>query len=308
VYTAAKTALSLLGGASTSGLFVQTKIALPKASAAVKDPVDALVAKMTPEQQAKYKQAQAGLQQTLQQLKTSTQNSNAERKANAAQKIAQIKAQLQMVRLMAATDPKAAARMAAQLSRELAAAVREYTGSSGGADVGASAANASSANSPVVDDAVVTEDSNTAGSTTTVTATTSEETTKTDDTAPSAADKDQEQRDKYREGLNAQIAHIQEQAGKIQADVEFKKMVHEMVNQLRSVMEQAKRAQQRDGKKEPGFDEDISNGVRALKDVEKSLNEMDSSNLGDTTVSAPVMVDTSTATPVTAAPSVDITV
>lgn len=58
-----------------------------------------------------------------------------ERKAAAKQKIEQLKARLQMLQSMAAADPKGAARLAAQLARELKAAVKEYS-AGGGAGVG----------------------------------------------------------------------------------------------------------------------------------------------------------------------------
>ena len=57
------------------------------------------------------------------------------RKARAREKIEQIKKQLEALRMLANIDPEAAARQAARLSRELAAAVREYA--SAGGDAGA---------------------------------------------------------------------------------------------------------------------------------------------------------------------------
>jgi len=57
------------------------------------------------------------------------------RKARAREKIDQIKMQLEALRMLANVDPEAAARQAARLSRELAAAVREYA--SAGGDAGA---------------------------------------------------------------------------------------------------------------------------------------------------------------------------
>lgn len=67
---------------------------------------------------------------------------NAERKAAALEKIQRIKEQLKALRMLGASDPKATAQQAARLSRELAAAVKEYAASNGGkAPDGISAAN-----------------------------------------------------------------------------------------------------------------------------------------------------------------------
>lgn len=78
----------------------------------------------------------------IQQVKGAYDDANEQRKANAWAKIERIKAELKMLRLLAAVNPKAAARRAAQLSRELAAAVKEYNlagGTGAGGNVTASA-------------------------------------------------------------------------------------------------------------------------------------------------------------------------
>ena len=74
----------------------------------------------------------------LQQLKASKVDVSEQRKAAAQQKIQRIKAQLESLRLLASVNPEAAARRAAQLSRELAAAVKEYAAAGGGAGASAS--------------------------------------------------------------------------------------------------------------------------------------------------------------------------
>lgn len=56
----------------------------------------------------------------------------ADRKAAAREKIERIKARLQMLRLLAAINPEAAAKLAKQLARELAAAAKEYAAAGGG--------------------------------------------------------------------------------------------------------------------------------------------------------------------------------
>jgi len=76
----------------------------------------------------------------LESLKKSRTSVIEERKAAARQKIEQIKARIRMMRMSMPADPKAAAKMVAQLARELGAAVKAYA-SAGGAmsDIGGGA-------------------------------------------------------------------------------------------------------------------------------------------------------------------------
>lgn len=66
------------------------------------------------------------------QLNASEVDQNAERRAAALEKIQRIKEQLKALRMLRASDPKATARQAARLSRELASAVKEYAAANGG--------------------------------------------------------------------------------------------------------------------------------------------------------------------------------
>ena len=96
-------------------------------------------------QEAKVKDARAALE-TLKQRKTSADE---DQKAAAKQKIEQLKARIRMMRMTMPADPKAAARMASQLARELGAAVKAYaaaggsTAGMGGASTPPTAASAS---------------------------------------------------------------------------------------------------------------------------------------------------------------------
>lgn len=78
--------------------------------------------------EARVRNARAAME-ALQQRRTQASD---ERKAAAKQKIEQLKARLQALQSMAAADPRGTARLAAQLARELKAAVKEYSGGGGG--------------------------------------------------------------------------------------------------------------------------------------------------------------------------------
>lgn len=70
---------------------------------------------------------------TLATIKTKTSD---DQKARAAQKVKELKARLQALKMIFAGDPKKLARLAAQIARELGAAVRSYTSAGGGGDLG----------------------------------------------------------------------------------------------------------------------------------------------------------------------------
>lgn len=74
-------------------------------------------------------------------LKTRSDEASESRKAAARQTIERLKARLQMLRSMAGMDPEGIARLAAQLARELGAAVKAYA-SAGGNAAGVSASGA----------------------------------------------------------------------------------------------------------------------------------------------------------------------
>ncbi|WP_333571162.1 hypothetical protein [Sphingomonas sp.] len=79
---------------------------------------------------------------TLATIKTKTSD---DERARAAQKVKELKARLQALKMIYASDPKKLARAAAQIARELAAAVKSYT-SAGGSTIelgGAEAGDAS---------------------------------------------------------------------------------------------------------------------------------------------------------------------
>jgi hypothetical protein len=70
------------------------------------------------------------------------------RKEAARENVERLKAQLQALRMLAVTDPEAAAREAARLARGLASAVREYVSAGGDASAVGAAAGASAPSGP----------------------------------------------------------------------------------------------------------------------------------------------------------------
>ncbi len=87
--------------------------------------------KSDPEKTTDLRKQYQESQDLLHRLQSSRSNLAEQRKTDAAEKIKQIKEKLAMLRMLAAVNPEAAARQAAQLASELKQAVREY-GSAGG--------------------------------------------------------------------------------------------------------------------------------------------------------------------------------
>ncbi|HLO77212.1 MAG TPA: hypothetical protein VK196_12225 [Magnetospirillum sp.] len=83
-------------------------------------------------------------QQALDAMKQANANQKQQRKSAAKAKIEQLKKELEALKLMGG-DPKAVARRAAQIARELSAAAKEYAAGSGNAGLGLSADEASGA-------------------------------------------------------------------------------------------------------------------------------------------------------------------
>lgn len=91
-----------------------------------KDAAMSLFKPLSPEKEKEFQQTKAVLQQTLSAMKNSKNNMAQQKKAMAQQKLQYIKEAIKNLKQMAFTDPKAMARMAARLARELAAALKEY--------------------------------------------------------------------------------------------------------------------------------------------------------------------------------------
>lgn len=95
---------------------------------------------LDPEKQKKADEIKAVLQQTLDALKNGKSDVNAQRKAAAAARVAQIKDAIKNLRQFSGMDPKAMARMLAMLAKQLAAAVKDYK-AAGGTDNAVSASS-----------------------------------------------------------------------------------------------------------------------------------------------------------------------
>ena len=244
------------------------------------------------------------------QISAAEVDQNAERKAAAMEKIQRIKEQLKALRMLGSGDPKAMARQAARLSRELAAAVKEYAAANGGkAPAGIPTAAPAASGSPQTTDAAPTEAAG--GETVSQPATSPEapsaETARTGETGEGtvAAEvepetpeeiraEEQEQREEQRFSPAPSDNSGKTATGFSLSDphATFKELVRSVEGEIKKILESAK-SQLR-------VQED-RNLRRDVDDIEKSLGEVEQ---GLTTLPGPVLAlaATTSATPLTAAP------
>ena len=216
----------------------------------------------------------------ISQLQSTKDNAKEARKARAKQKLEQIKAQLKMLRLLA-LNPEALARQIKQLSRMLAAAVREYA-SAGGTDAGVAAPNTAMMSAAAQTNAAQTD----AGPTDTVPTTeavsnasstiASTEATATDG-AVSTTEEDGPQNPSDAALQTEPVSPFETHGtppsaakGGDKDKEEFMRDVRFIKSMLKGLIEQARRKMEND----PGAENDLKESEKALKKVETLLNDM----------------------------------
>ncbi len=242
--------------------------------------VMAAIAKADPEKARELKEKQDKANSVLQQLQANRANVNAERKETARQKVEQLKKQIQALRMMAAGDPKAAARRAAQLSRELAAATKEYASAGGNAgELG----GISTATPQASQQAAATENTNAGSDTASAQAGTAtqaaapvaaqdgEATTDADATANPQDDTAQTPTS-IRDSVNEKINEANRKQAEREADTLFAKEVRSLLNALKQIVKSAQQKMRDDG--DSGDTQDTRDAQNALRDVEKSLGDI----------------------------------
>lgn len=220
--------------------------------------------------EAKLNDARAAVES----LKRRTSDVSEEKKAAAKKKIEQIKARLQMLKMAMIGDPKAAARIAAQLAKELGAAVKAYAAAGGSAfDPGASA----TAGTPAT---TGQEPASDADSGQAERAALSASTEDQNSEAASAESATAKPANPYRQAIDAALTRIGETArrsGERQADRDVLDEVKRLAAQIRALARQA--ATEADGAPEGDeaeravarMDREINDAVRALPAAGLSL-------------------------------------
>ncbi|PZO03620.1 MAG: hypothetical protein DCF29_11695 [Alphaproteobacteria bacterium] len=232
--------------------------------------------------EARMKSSGAALE-TLKQKRSTTSD---DAKAVAKEKVERLKARIRMLQMMATTDPRGTARLAAKLARELGAAVKAYAAAGGntagmaGVAPKPEAASADATTAPVdqaytaIDPSSENEARSAAAET--VAADEGEEA----DTEAGTDEKTQARHNPYQKAMDAAQADMAERsrnAAERRADGEFMTEVKKLTSELKSALRRAVEAlKQNDGAEAPERDQ-AEKAVRELeheiKSSERALSE-----------------------------------
>ncbi len=220
--------------------------------------------------------------EALKKMRTAVENARDAEKERARQKIEQIKQEIAMLMMMARINPKAVARRLAQLSKELAAAVKAYgsasasnAASTGGLAMGAETAAPSGgdATGGQAQAAASTGDTATVSGTNSVPISSQGEEGKNNPSQDSAQGQTEE-----KEKLKAELMGIAEkqaeQLSRTKEDRDFMNEVRKVKGQLKALIELVKRQLELE---EKGKDnDDIKSAEKSLRDVDTELSNIQS--------------------------------
>ena len=255
-----------------------------------------MIAEKDPDKADAFKQKLEEWNRTADMLKTAKKDFSEQRKAAAREKIEQIKKELQMLQMLAVTNPKAAARRLAQLSRELSAAVKSYAAASAGSGVDISS-------TPSLTDATATTTTSGGGSAATVSEleqggdqvttsppqqTEAEAAVATDDAAQeNLSDEPTEDLGEgapnVKEAVMATFNEMEKKSSERREDAKFAADVREIKNMIKGILATIKRAME-DGKEK---DDLIGQVEDDLANIDSSLSELTSSVQVDAGVVVP---------------------
>lgn len=263
-----------------------------------------IVAKDDPEQADALREQEHRLRQAQAWLDSTRETVDEARKEAARQKIARLKAELQALRMLANSNPEAAARRAAALARELASAVQEYA--SAGGEAGAAsmtpgvggplstAATAPSLSSPTADtatDAVKASGTvavparvnappvtaSDAGATETATAATASR-----DTGP-GGDTPEERAAALGPSVDAEVDEMRRRGATRIEDDTFTREVRQILAALKAIIKAARQTLERDG--DP-YSRDVRDAETAVQEASAVLTDLSSGATGPGPASA----------------------
>ncbi|SDD71420.1 hypothetical protein [Rhodospira trueperi] len=203
-------------------------------------------------------------------LETAEKEMREARKNAAREKVARLKAQLQALRMLAVSDPEAAAREAARLARELAAAVRAYVSAGGDASEAANATGATTSTNAAASSGGDDPSASASESTTTDAAAPSD-----DDAA--AAERVSVPGTQTEDMIKTTIAKMNAEAAERKADTDFANDARLVLNALKAIIENAQRRK------------DEGTGRAALLEVEQALGQLQGTLTGQTTDTDPTL-------------------
>ncbi len=220
---------------------------------------------------AKAKEAMA----TLQTLREQRSSASDEKKAAARKKVEDLKARIRALQMTAVGNPEAMARMAAQLARELGAAVKAYA-AAGGSSAGLGGASAAA---PQGEAETASSDEASAEAGVTQTGVTQPDPSGAD---PAEAETDASEKptatrnDPYRQVIERQQAQSAEQARQNadkQADSKIASDVKGLLGQLKAILHQAAAQAKRDGDRTASTEQ--QSAEKAVTEVTRALSDME---------------------------------
>lgn len=218
--------------------------------------------------EAKLREAKAAAET----LRSRSSQASEERKAAARQKIEQLKARLQMLRSMAGADPKGTARIAAQIARELGAAVKEYAAAggstSGMAPGGAPAAPASGGTEGAAGQGGEAGGGKGDAAAGTGSGDQTEASGKGEGAEPGAHDKSSNPYQQAIDEQKAQAAEMSRRSGQQKADSDLMADVRKMASELKALVRAATE------RAKAGKDDDAMSPQEAAE-LDKAIAEMD---------------------------------
>lgn len=228
--------------------------------------------------------------EALKKMRTAVENAREAEKERARQKIEKIKQEIAMLMMMARINPKAVARRLAQLSKELAAAVKAYGGAStsssaltgaaatGGGAAVASGGDAAGANAQA---AASTADTASVSGANSIPTTSQSEEGKNNSSQDSAQGQKEQAQTEEKEKLKAELMGIAEkqaeQLSRTKEDREFMDEVRKVKGQLKALIELVKRQLELEEKGEDN--DDIKSAEKSLRDVDTELSNLQSNVL-----------------------------
>lgn len=292
----------MVNGISNRSVFTllaqsRTKIASPfgdKNKHGLQENLLHMIAEKDPDKADAFKQKLEEWERTTDMLKAARKDFSEQRKAAAREKIEQIKKELQMLRMLAVTNPKAAARRLAQLSRELSAAVKAYSSASagGGIDISSTPSlTGAAATTSGAESAVTVSGADQGGEQVVSSApqqTEAEAAVATDDAAQEHLSDEPteysgEGAPSVKEAVMATFNEMEKKSSERREDAEFAADVREIKNMIKGILATIKRAME-DGQEK---DDLISQVEDDLANIDSSLSELTSSVQVDAGVMVP---------------------
>lgn len=226
-------------------------------------------------EEARMKSASTALE-ALKTLKQRRSTTNEDAKAAAQQKVERLKSRIRMLQMMATTDPKGTARLAAQLARELGAAVKAYAAAGGNtAGMSSTAAAPQAVGGEAAADPAANADPAAAASADAVTPVPAEPAPNVEGeeaaTGPGSDDKAEARPNPYQKAIDAAQADLAERsrnAAERRADQEFMTEAKRLANELKSAVRRAAEALKRTGEADAPEQDDAE---KAIREVEREI-------------------------------------